>query len=299
MRLYQSLKSIIDSLGINQSSLAKAIGMSPSVISHYMKNTYKGDVEALEARIREYLSLEKERQASLDPKSGQIVQTKAYKEINALLRNTVRDREMTLIVGKSGTGKTTSLREYHRLHPTSILIEADHGYTARALFVELCEKLGLPTKGNLHDLLTRVVAKLQGSGRLILVDEAEHLPYRALELIRRIHDKAEVGVALVGMERLKANLQGDPNHFAQLYSRIGSYRKIEGLSLPDVSAMVVARLGQQVSDDTLASLAKACRSNARTLVKILRWCVELSRMNNDRAIDAEMVSAAEDLVVIA
>lgn len=298
MRLYQNLKSILESSGVTQSGLAKAIGISPSAVSAYMKDTYKGDVAGLEARIKEFLALQRERESALEPMVGRIVETKAYKEIYALLKNTVRDCEMTLIVGDSGIGKTTSLREYHRRHPTSIHIEADHGYTARAPFVEICEKLGLDVRGNLHDLLTRVVARLQGSGRLIIIDEAEHLPYRALELIRRVHDKAEVGVALVGMPRLKSNLQGDPNHYAQLYSRIGSFRKINVLSESDVRGLVTARMGA-VGEDVVAALRKACRANARTLVKIMRWCLELSRLNDGCAITPDVVESAADLVVIA
>lgn len=298
MRLYQNLKSLLESSGVNQSTLAKSIGMSPAVISHYLKGTYKGDVAGLETRIREFLSLQHDRKTALEPMAGHIVETKAYKEIYCLLKNTVRDCEMTLIVGDSGIGKTTSLREYHRRHPTSIHIEADHGYTARALFVEICEKLGLDVRGTLHDLLTRVVGRLEGSGRLIIIDEAEHLPYRALELIRRVHDKAEVGVALVGMPRLKSNLQGDPNHYAQLYSRIGSFRKINVLSDSDVQSLVLARMGS-VGDDVIAALRKACRANARTLVKIMRWCKELSKLNDNCAITPEVVTAAAELVVIA
>ncbi|MEV9348723.1 ATPase, partial [Klebsiella pneumoniae] len=54
-----------------------------------------------------------------------------------------------------------------------------------------------------------------------LIDEAENLPYRALEVIRRIHDKAGVGVVLAGMPRLIINLKGKRGEYAQLYSRVG------------------------------------------------------------------------------
>ena len=58
-------------------------------------------------------------------------------------------------------------------------------------------------------MMLDIIDKLKSSGRLIIVDEAEHLPYTSLELLRRIYDKAEVGILLVGMPRLMKNLKGD------------------------------------------------------------------------------------------
>lgn len=48
-------------------------------------------------------------------------------------------------------------------------------------------------------MFSDIVDKLKSSGRLIIIDEAEHLPYKSLELVRRIYDKANVGILLVGM----------------------------------------------------------------------------------------------------
>lgn len=296
MRLNLNLKQVLESSGISQNSLAKSIGVSPSAISQYLKDAYKGDVPALEVRLREFLSIHTEREATAAPTSSQVVETRSMLEICAVLRRATLDRDMTMATGESGIGKTTALREYHRRNPTTILIEADPGYTARALSVELCEQLGLDTRGTIHDLLKRMISKLSGSGRLIIIDEAEHLPLRCLELIRRVHDKAEVAVALVGMPRLKTNLQGDPNYFAQLYKRIGFHRPLASLTDKDVKALVTARIGA-VDADVLSALRKACQSNARTLVKLLRQCLELMRLN-ECGIDPEIVASAELAVVI-
>ena len=70
-------------------------------------------------------------------------------------------------------------------------------------------------------MLIDIVNKLKNSGRLIIVDEAENLPYRALELLRRIYDKAKVGILLVGLPKLLTNLKGNKGQYKQLYSRVG------------------------------------------------------------------------------
>ncbi|HOX51175.1 MAG TPA: AAA family ATPase [Fibrobacteria bacterium] len=297
MRLHQDLKKLIESSGISQSTIAKSTGMSASVISQYLKGSYPGNIAALEERIREFLTTHREREEENMPTTQEVVEIQSLKEIFSQLRRASRYRDIGMATGESGIGKTTALKEYHRRNPTTILIEADPGYTARSLAVELCEALGLDTRGNLHLMMKRIIAKLSGSGRLVIIDEAEHLPYRCLELIRRIHDKADIGVALVGMPRLKTNLQGDPNYFAQLYRRVGSHRPLKPLTDSDIASLISSRIGP-VGSDVQTALRKACQSNARTLVKILRQCVEIARINScDLTVD--VVSRAEDLVVIA
>ncbi|EAZ1917991.1 ATPase, partial [Salmonella enterica] len=90
----------------------------------------------------------------------------------------------------------------------------------RTLLEELCRQLGVKVRGNIHELIDACVRELRDSGRLLMVDEAELLPYRALEVLRRLHDKAGIGIVLAGMPRLLINLKGRRGEFAQLYSRV-------------------------------------------------------------------------------
>jgi len=269
------LRSFLASSGTSQSAVAKSIGLSPSIISAFLKNLYQGDVKAVSERIHEYLNQEEERQAmrAKAPRET-VLKTRAYQEIHAILREVSKECEMGLIVGEAGVGKTTALKAYAKASKTCILIEADHGYTARALFLDLCERLHLEPRGSIHDLLERVVERLADSGRLIIIDEAEHLPYRALDLIRRIHDKAGVGIALVGMPRLQKNITGDRSHYAQIYSRIGAFRRIGTLTDEDIQA-IVEQLGP-IDSQTMDAITKACRRNARVLSKLLKWARKLA-----------------------
>lgn len=282
---------------ISQLRVAKALGLSTSVISQYLSGNYAGDIEATETKISQWLDLETQRAERPFLESTGIIQTRAVTLITQALFVAARDRDMVVITGPAGAGKTTTLQSYAKGNSSSILIEADHGYTAMALFVELCDHLSLPTKGTLHELLQRVVEKLKDSGRLIIVDEAEHLPYRALELLRRVHDKSHVPLALVGMPRLRKNLQGDHNHYAQLWSRVGFVKSVDLLSEKDEDAFVASRIGS-VPDDVMDAIRKGCRHNARVLVKLLRWCSELCRLN-DSPLTRDIVAKATELVTVA
>ena len=198
----------------------------------------------------------------------------------------------------AGCGKTTALKEFAKTHPSVLLVEADYGYTAKALFDELCSQLGLDDRGSLDQKRSRIVAKLKDSGRLIIIDEAEHLPYRALELIRRVHDKAGVGIALCGMPRLEKNVQGDRNHYAQLNSRISAPCRAKLLKDADIKAYIDSRF-ESYEPNVIEQCAKTCRRNFRLLSHLVMWSRELMRNNQRDTLDNEIIDSASQMLVVA
>ena len=129
-------------------------------------------------------------------------------------------------------------KQYTEEYPSVILIEVDLCYTSSFLFSEIHKKLGLRQGRNLSDMISGIVEKLKGSGRMIIIDEAEHLPYKALELLRRVHDKAGAGVLLVGMPRLIHKIMEGRGEYQQLYSRIEVYTLLHKLHPSDTKRIV-------------------------------------------------------------
>ena len=70
-------------------------------------------------------------------------------EINARLLSAAKDQSFALLVGDSGIGKTTAIRRMRNGLSESeytVLYLADSNLTPRALYSELLEQLGCPTK---------------------------------------------------------------------------------------------------------------------------------------------------------
>ena len=234
-----------------------------------------------------------------DPETGYRKAVMELHQLADLLRTGEKKNEPCgMLTGDAGCGKTTALKAFAKAHPSVILIEADHGYTAKALFDELCAELGLDERGSLHDKLVRVVNKLNDSGRLVIIDEAEHLPYRALELIRRVHDKAGVGIALCGMPRLEKNVQGDKNHYAQLNSRISAPCRAKLLDNADVKAFIESRF-PKYEGNCIERAAQICRRNFRLLSHLVMWSKELMRNNDRETLDNEILESASQMLVVA
>ena len=282
--------------GASQTKVAKAIGISSSTLSYFIKRTYTGDADAVCEKVKDFLATEAERE-KLRTKSG-IVQTRTFKTIQTFCNLVLTHQICGMLTGDAGCGKTTALKEFAKAHPSVILIEADHGYTAKALFDELCAELGLDDRGSLHQQLVRVVNKLNGSGRLIIIDEAEHLPYRALELIRRVHDKAGVGIAYCGMPRLEKNVQGDRNRYAQLNSRISAPCRAKLLDNADIKAYIESRFAHY-EDNVIEHCARTSRRNFRLLSHLVMWGQELMRKNARDTLDNEIIDSASQMLAVA
>ncbi|HAN6249941.1 TPA: AAA family ATPase, partial [Escherichia coli] len=171
----------------------------------------------------------------------------------------------------AGLGKTMILREYARRNRDAVLIEADPGYTARTLLEELCRQLGVKVRGNIHELIDACVRELRDSGRLLMVDEAELLPYRALEVLRRLHDKAGIGIVLAGMPRLLINLKGRRGEFAQLYSRVALALNLgDTLSQEDFNQIATGLMPEAAEPEISEALYARSLGNARRLFKLAR-----------------------------
>ena len=270
MSIHVELNDLMTRKGYSQTQVARAIGKSTAVINQYLQGKYAGDVPAIDALARSFINREVEKEKS-QKITARFVPTVTSRKGMDVIKYAHLDGDLNVIYGAAGLGKTMILREYAAQHRDALLIEADPGYTARVVLEELCGLLGISKRGNMHELSEACIAALRDSGRLLMVDEAENLPYRALETLRRIHDKSGIGLVLAGMPRLIINLKGKRGEYQQLYSRVG-FALCIGDSLPqsDITDIAVSMLPGAGSQEVSEALFKASHGNARRLFKLVR-----------------------------
>lgn len=287
------LKNLMEEKGLNLGTVSRALGCSASALSQWLSNSYKGNVSKITEAVKGFLERQEER--SKTPKQQvAFVQTVVAKRFFETARICHLDGEIGVAYGDAGIGKTAAAKEYTARNTDVILIEADLGYTARVLFTELSRRLGLEATGTIHDMFEEVKGKLTGSGRLIIVDEAEHLPYRALELLRRVYDKAGIGILLVGMPRLVNNLRGKRGEYAQLYSRVGIAVNLQRLIGEDTSAIVHSLIPN--SNGLWKEFHEGCGGNTRVLVKLLLRSIRIADVNQV-PVTAEVVKVARQQLI--
>lgn len=270
MDIITQLKDVMDAHGYSQGQVARAIGRSSATMNQYVQGKYNGDIADMEERIGHFLRRVREKQNALRIDERFVSTPTASKGLEVLSYAHL-ESEICVLYGAAGLGKTMILKEYARRDSNVIFIEADPGFTARTLLEELCGRLRLSKNGNIHALIEVCVEKLKGSGRLLVIDEAELLPYRALEVIRRLHDKAGIGVVLAGMPRLIVNLKGKRGEYAQLYSRVALALDLgNALARQDFDQIAVDLMPEAEDRKISDALYEQSKGNARRLFKMAR-----------------------------
>lgn len=283
--LRQALKSFMEEKGLKQAQVKRSLGISEAALSQWLNNCYTGNIPKIEEDVKAFLQRQYEKSA-LVKVDIPFIETSISKAIFEVARMCHLDCEMGVVYGSAGYGKTFSVKEYARQNPDTILIEVDPGWTARALMRKIHRDLGLDGRGFLDDIVSEIVSRLQNSGRLIIIDEAENLDSDVLNLVRRIYDHANVGLLLVGMPRLLHNLKGKKGEFSQLYSRSSVSYELKPLTSEDTRAIVGAVLYDDGGDDNkpggngiYKSFHCAALGNTRVLTKLILRSLRLADVN--------------------
>jgi len=299
--LVQQLTKHLDDNKITQAALSRALGISTASVNLYLRGEYQADVTNIEKKIASYLSIAAEKKEAKIYKP-QFIQTFIASRILDAARFAHMEQEIALVIGDAGLGKTTAIKQYAQEHPGVILIEADPGFGASSVLEEILLKLGGETGRHIHPMMLEVISKLKDTGRMIMIDEAENLPYRALEVLRRIYDKTGVGLLLCGMPRLLSNLRGKRGEFAQLYSRVGRVTNINNIraEMPDAvqadtEMMVNAYLPG--SNGYWKDFHVHSKGNPRVLFKLIRRSARIMEVNQTR-LNPDVVQTAAEMLLM-
>lgn len=287
----QLLKEYMENTGLSQAKAGAQLGYSPAVVSTYLKGLYKGDVAAIDKAVVELADRYRSKQKDV---AADFVQTPTASRILEICGLAHDMSDIYLVIGEAGLGKTMALKEYAARKSNVTLMEVDPTFTAKVMLQELCTLLGITAARNSHAMMTAIIDKLKGSDRLLIVDEAELLSYKPLEILRRIHDKTGCAIVLAGMPKLRANLRGARGEYKQLFSRIGLALDIKTrLPAADIYMFCEAALGTDAFNERLYEVSKG---NARRLNKLLRGVRRIAVINNVEVNEAIIERFAEMLI---
>lgn len=292
--ILDKLRDFIERKNVSINRLAKQIGYSSSVISTYLAGKYPGDIEKLEWSIASYLM----RQDEIEAMPKELIPFCPITNADivfSVARTCHLEQEIGVVVGEAGTGKTRAIKEYARQNPDVILIDADLSYSTKVFYRELHKKLGMDGIGGIYDLFSDCSDKLKDSNRLVIIDEAENLPFRALDMVRRLYDKANIGILLVGLPRLVSNLRGKRGEFKQLYSRVGIIMQIDDWNESDTRLIV--QTVYPSSNGIYKTFHDLAKGNGRKLEKLILRTSRAARTSKKDISEKLVRNAAEVLIL--
>lgn len=241
----EAVKAVIVTEDQKPSDIANASGVKLGTLGVWLSGKYAGRNDRVAAEMQRWLDTREARKRveMVAPKAPAFVWTKTAEDVTALLRQAQHMPDMAICVGPPGVGKTTAAAQYARTNSNVWKITANPSVISpRAVLYELCRVLGQYGTGMASKVTRSVCDKVRGTGGLIIIDEAQHLSPEAHDLVRSIHDDADIGIALLGNETIHTRLEGDGKRekFAQLTSRIGVRIKVPPARKRDIDALLTA-----------------------------------------------------------
>lgn len=206
------------------------------------------------------------------------VETSVYRLAAAACHRAHLYRNFAVVSACVGTGKTRAVKHYAAHNANVILIEATPDMNAGVLLGELVPLTGAVVhKANKHsggtksERMAAVIRALKGTDSLLILDEAETVSTQTLEYVRRISDKAGIGVVLSGTEKLQPLLRDPLGRFGQISSRVGFWPPVvRAITEEDAHAIARAALSDQALDDeVLDAFWQMCDGSARVLAASL------------------------------
>jgi DNA transposition AAA+ family ATPase len=282
--------------GLSQAQAAREMNYSSSVISEYLKSSYKGDVQKLEGAILQWIA----RQArGRERKRVPVVETEDLRRISSAIQIAHAEKDIALVIADAGSGKSTAAAWYAKYNEKSVvLIHVVSGMNRRMLVHEIARQLSLDImRVAFNTLVKNVSDMLFERDMVVILDEADYLRSDALEFTRRlVYDLGQSGLVLIGLPRLKYQIQNLRNDHRQLESRIGVCLHLSGLSRAD-AATIAESVWPKIDKKIVDAIYRVSKTDVRQFTKIVERMQQTMAINNVAEPNIEIVETAAALIM--
>lgn len=276
MTLINQIKQLLDNQIYTQREIAMQSGISAAALSTYLKGTYAGTVQNVENALQNWLAT-CEKKEKVFVEAPHFIEMPTAKRVFFALDAARICKTIVPIYGASGVGKTKACQEYTKNNQNVWMITISPSRASLSAFLyELALELGIKDAPRRKDTLSRLIyEKIKGTEGLIIVDESDHLTYDAIEELRYLQEKADIGFALIGNDKVYTKMQGGINQaheYARLWNRLGNNTPIKASTKGDIRAIAEA-WGLDITDKDLMTTLYDIGSKAgglRALTQYLR-----------------------------
>ena len=216
-----------------QKWLAMNISVSDAQLSSFLAGTYKGDVHNLELKLKNFI----ENFIPNNDKSQEMrffIENKNTKYVNHIITKAIEQIRLSVITGKAGYGKTTAIKRFISNRPNKIYIKANNLFTTKDFLSILCNELNIKIETRGREMYESIILNLSRTNKFIVIDEAEWLKDKTLDMVRNIWEESKTPVILSGTLILKQNLKGTRGELDYVDSRIRGRYTLDSLSDEDI-----------------------------------------------------------------
>lgn len=301
----RNVSNYIEKNGLTKEQLSNEVGISRPVLSKVMNGKYDGNIANVEATIIEFLKAKGEYTDILPVQTKKIVEVPTFYKTNdaaniiGICKAAQEQSGLGIIVGKSGVGKTYTLKQYSKLSKTCY-IECDDTMSVKDLVEAIQRSIGIPSSsGTVWKRLETIKDFFSvNMGYLLIIDEADKLinkdTQKKLELLRAIFDQSNVGLVIAGEPRLEIMIKTYLNRFA---NRIDFYTKLSGLSKEEVkSYLEYFNITEDAANELVARATESQVGCFRLLDRTLKNIFRIIDKNEE--ITSEIIYKASNMMML-
>lgn len=270
--------------GMTLGDLSEAIGYSASSLSVYLHGHYgdalsdKHDATrnslSIRAALKQFMDLNEAAQPKFEVAPAH--RTKDFLDVRKSCLNALERGSAYIIDGPPGTQKTFSLRaverEINQLPDGSraLYVYARVDHSPQSFLQECCNIAGISSRGKIDQLIRKLRFFLATGRVLLMVDEAQHLDHKGLEVLRQLLDlPPHFGVILAGSHDLTQRL----SHWQmeQWRSRVRRTLYLDGPSVAEARTIIRAELKAALGAHTDAQcdgIVEGCYATASRMHKV-------------------------------
>lgn len=210
------------------------------------------------------------------------IPTQNYQKMTALcdeLLGAALGVEMAAILGRAGRGKTTAAERVYTINPNTVYVLYHEDWSYTELLREIAFRL-CGTRPRFRQVCFEMIAnEMAQKRRIIMVDEADRMNLKCLNVLRNIHDVCKTPVLMIGEEDLRNKLGRE----RRLISRLRATVAFEPVSQADVVVFFKQAMNMTVPGDQAAKLLKHSQGDFRN---VLTDAVAIERIMKASGIEA-------------
>ena len=288
-KVVENLKRFLDeNQEFTQTRVAASINVSVSALNSFMKGTYKGDNARIAKAVSYFLDKQKEagEETGKFKKDFDFVETEVYKDVLRSVNLAEYRGEIRVIVGQSGVGKTVSLEHIKEDRESSmILVKCYPAIRKNRFLKKLCQSAGIDGVGTYDDMFEELCERLNDTGRIIAIDEAEHLTIDSIDAVRRINDFTGCGVVFVGLPKFYNALSRRQHDYAYVYNRTAMPMKLKKNKAADLASMAGTMIHAEIPGEVYRKVSNGIGRDLRIIM------LESLRVASENGIETSDVMA--------
>ncbi len=273
-------------IGVNQ--LARIAKKSKSTISELLNAKYNGKAEALEAEcLRALESAGYKTEFSPADTFIRTVNVERIEELIDELETPASDYTSTLgvVIGRAGRGKTSTLKRIAAQSANVHYVYYVDGYSLVDVARELCFEVSSTRPAQFRSCRDALKSACEKDHRVFIIDEADKMPMRTLEMLRSLNEYLSAPIILSGEEPLQSKLLQE----RRLTSRVRRTVVCQQIIGVEISAYYRLAYDTTLEADVIDSLYRRSGGDWRPVIRDAGNLQRILRKSKSEIITKELV----------